>query len=99
MFFFFLQNGFHLIEIQADNNTITPVGVFPWLHDPRVVLIYVRAKNRLLHFFYLFGDRVKIVQEFKVLIILEAILYVESQRQVIENLFVLLCVEFVHETE
>ncbi len=88
------QDVFDLVQLQADDYAVAAVGVLPWLHYPRVELVYA--------VFVVFGglvERVEVLQEFEVLVVFESVLDVEGQREVLEDVLVERTVVLVHGLE
>ena len=75
MLFLTFQNSLYLVELQTDNYPITSVRVLSWLDNPGIELVEVL---RIL----LDGlpQSIVVLAEFKILVIVDALLDVEGQR-------------------
>ena len=95
--FFFFEEGFDVFEGEAHFDSVSAVAVFSGFDDPGVVLL--DFSFFLVVFGDLFGSLLVILQEVEVLLVVEAVLDVEGEGEVLEDVVFLLAVVVGHRVE
>jgi len=89
IFFLSLNNRFYLLKCETYLNAVSSIWILTWLDNPWVVLfkILMIFTFSLFSLFYLFSSFVVIFEKLEPTLVFKSIFYMESQWQIVEDIF------------